>query len=542
MGAMRYESKAQPSSDAFQQNRTDMLALVARLRALEARAREISSRRKPTFDARGQLPPQARLTRLLDPGLPFLRLHSLANYLVEDDDPETSVPGANLIAGIGFVSGVRCLVWVDDSGIKAGSITRSTSVTGLSLQEIALRQKLPLVHLVESAGADLENFLVESWIDAGRMFRNLARLSAAGVPTIALLHGPSTAGGAYMPGMSDYVIGVKKNGLAALAGAALVRAATGEVVDERELGGSEMHASATGLVEYLAEDDSEAIAMAREAVARLDWNASAQAPRRQPYSEPRYPAEELAGVVPVNYRTPYDVRELLCRILDDSAFDEFKPRYGASTVCAQARILGFACGLIGNNGPIDPQGATKAAHFFQLCDQADIPLIFLHNTTGYMVGTESEQAGMIKHGSKMIQAVTNVGVPRIALHLGASYGAGNYGMCGWAYEPDFLFAWPNASTHVMGAEQAARTMTQVAEVAAERRGKAPDKAAIKAQEERIISHFKRQESAFYSSGRVLDHGVIDPRDTRRVLGFVLETCLEARGRRLRPNSFGVARM
>lgn len=539
---MPFQSKADPAAESFERNRAEMTALVEQLRALEARAVETSNRRQPTFQKRGQLTPNERLVRLLDPGLPFLRLHSLANYLVEDDNPDTSIPGANVIAGIGFIKGVRCLVWVDDSGVKAGSITRSTSPTVHSLQEVALRQKLPFVHLVESAGADLENFLLESWIDAGKMFRNLARLSAAGIPTIALLHGPSTAGGAYMPGMSDYVIGVKNNGLAALAGAALVRAATGEVVDERQLGGSEMHASTTGLVEYLAEDDAHGIKLTRDLVQRLDWNAKAAAPKRQPWLPPRYPTEQLAGVVPVNYRTPYDVREVLCRLLDDSAFDEFKPRYGAATVCAQARIMGFACGLIGNNGPIDPQGATKAAQFFQLCDQADIPIIFLHNTTGYIVGTESEQAGMIKHGSKMIQAVTNVHVPRIALHLGASYGAGNYGMCGWAYEPDFLFAWPNASTHVMGAEQAARTMSQVAEVAAERRGEAPDQDAIKVQEERIINHFKRQESAFYASGRVLDHGVIDPRDTRKVLGFVLETCLEARQRKVSPNSFGIARM
>ena len=537
-----FATRIAASSDSFLRNRADMLARIGELRSLEARAVEASNLRRKVFQARGQIPPHERVARLLDPGMPFLRLHTLANYLVEDENPETSVPGANVIAGIGFACGVRCMVWADDSGIRAGSITRSTATTVLSIQEIALRQKLPFIHLVESAGADLTRFLVETWIESGAMFRNLARMSAAGIPTLVVLHGPSTAGGAYMPGMSDYVVGVKNNGLAALAGAALVRAATGEIVDERELGGSEMHASKSGLVEYLAEDDAHGIAIARNIIGGLDWNRHASPPALRPYEPPVFDCDELAGVVPVDYRTPYDVREVVARIADGSSFTEFKPRYGAATVCLQTSIMGHACCIVGNNGPIDPQGATKAAQFFQLADQASLPLVFLHNTTGYIVGTESEQAGMIKHGSKMIQAVTNVRVPKITFYIGASYGAGNYGMCGFAYEPDFLFAWPNASTNVMGAEQAARTMRQVTEAAAARRGETPNPDGMRAQEERILAHFKRQESAFYTSGRVLDHGIIDPRDTRKVLGFALETCAEAQSRALRANSFGVARM
>ena len=272
-----FASRLNAGTEAFAQNRQDMLALVDQLRALEARAVSTSNKRRPVFEERGQIPPHERLARLIDPGLPFLQLHSLANYLVEDDDPETSVPGANTIAGIGYVRGVRCLVWIDDSGIRAGSYTQTTNATVVSIQEIAKRQKLPVVHLVESAGADLMRFTVENWQMAGEMFRNLAQLSAAGIPTITVLHGPSTAGGAYMPGMSDYVIGVKNNGLAALAGAALVKAATGEVVDERELGGSEMHASVSGSVEYLAEDDAHAISIARDVVGRLNWNQAAPA-------------------------------------------------------------------------------------------------------------------------------------------------------------------------------------------------------------------------------------------------------------------------
>lgn len=519
-----------------------MLVAVEQLRALESRSVAASNNRRATFEKRGQIPPHDRIARLLDPGMPFLRLHTLSNYLVEDENPETSVPGANLICGIGFVRGVRCMVWADDSGIRAGSVTHSSLPTTMSLQDIALRQKLPLIHLVESAGANLLSFRVETWAGFGGVFRNLARLSAAGVPTVTVLHGPSTAGGAYMPGLSDYVVGVKDNGLAALGGAALVRAATGEIADERQLGGSEMHASVSGTVEYLADDDAHGLAMARDVVARLDWNRFADPPRARPYDPPKYDTDEIAGVVPVDYRTPYDVREIFARILDGSDFEEFKPRYGLSTVCARAGIFGYPCAIIGNNGPIDPDGATKAAQFFQLCDSSDTPILFLHNTTGYMVGTAYEQAGMIKHGSKMIQAVSNVRVPKISMYIGASYGAGNYGMCGYAYEPDFLFSWPNSSSNVMGGEQAAKTMAQVAEGAAVRRGIEIDAGQLKEQTDAIVAHFSKQESAFYTSGRVLDHGVIDPRDSRRVLGFALETCLEARARTLRPNTFGVARM
>ena len=265
-------------------------------------------------------------------------------------------------------------------------------------------------------------------------------------------------------------------------------------------------------------------------------------PTRRSYQPPRFPAEELAGAVPTDPKTPYDFREVLARIVDGSSVEEFKPRYGISTVCGHASITGIACGFIGNNGPIDPSGATKAAQFIQLCDQSDIPIIFFNNTTGYMVGTEYEQAGMIKHGSKMIQAVANARVPKLSLYIGASYGAGNYGMCGWSYEPDFLFAWPNARTGVMAGQSAATTMTEVAKVGAARKGKEIPLEVLEEQAATIRQHFDNQEDAFYTSGRVLDHGIIDPRDTRKVLAFCLETVLESRQRELQPNSFGVARM
>ena len=536
-----FQSKISNSSDKFTQNRKDMLALVAELRRLEARAETVSNKRLPVFEKRGQLSPRERVRRLLDPGMPFLSLFTMANYLLDDPDPDTSVPGGSNILGIGYVSGTRCMIWADDSGIRAGAATTGGWRSLEMVQEIALKQKLPLIHLVESAGANLVEYEIELWANGGKLFRNLARMSAAGVPTLVVLHGASTAGGAYMPGMSDYVIGVKENGMAALAGAALVKAATGEVANDRELGGTEMHASVSGLVEYLADDDAHGIAMARDVMARLAWNRHAAPTPPAPYARPKYETADIAGIVPCDYTVPYDVREVVARLVDGSDFEDFKPRYGVSTVCIQASVMGRPVGIIGNNGPIDPAGANKATQFLQLCESADIPLVFLHNTTGYMVGTEYEQAGMIKHGSKMIQAISNITVPKIAFYIGASFGAGNYGMSGYAYEPDFLFSWPNARTGVMAGASAAKTMRRVAEVRAARKGETVDEAAAQKQEDFITDLFTKQESAFYTSGRCLDNGVIDPRDTRRVLGFTLETIFEARARSLRPNSFGIAR-
>lgn len=537
---MRFETKVIVGSPGFETRKQEMLALIDRLRELEARAPQLSEQRRARIKERGQMTPRKRLSALLDPGLPFVQLHSLAGYMADGEAEEKSVPGSSLIAGIGFVSGTRCMILVDDSGIKAGAMGRMTVHVVLSVQEMALRQKLPFIHLVESAGANLMEYQVSLWAHGGAMFRNLARLSAAGIPNIALLHGPSTAGGAYMPGLADYVVGVKKNGMAALAGAALVNAATGETANDRDLGGSEMHAATSGLVEYLAEDDAHGIEQVRAIVGQLHWNRETTA-LESDAKAPLYAPEELAGVVPADYRIPYDVREVVARIVDGSDFLDFKPDFGAATVCMQAAIHGMPVGLIGNNGPIDPAGANKAAQFIQLCDQSDTPLIFLNNTTGFMVGTQYEQAGMIKHGSKMIQAVTNVDVPKIALYIGASFGAGNYGMSGYAYEPDFLFSWPNALTGVMGGEQAARTMDVVARAGAMRKGIEVDETRLKAQFEAIKAHFDGQSDAFYTSGQCLDHGVIDPRDTRRILGFCLATCREARQRSLKPNSYGVAR-
>ena len=535
-------STVQPASDSFKENRSSMFELIDHWRSLEQRTIDASNKRLKTFRARGQLSPRERLERLLDPGMPFLQMHSMANYCVENPDRETSVPGASVIVGVGFVEGVRCMIMVDDSGISAGAATESSGFVSTSILEMCMRQKLPVIHLVESAGANLLKYKVELWSRFGNVFRDLARLSAAGIPTMVVLHGGSTAGGAYMPGMSDYVIGVKENGMAALGGAALVKAATGEEADDRELGGTEMHSSVSGVVEYLVEDDAHGILKAREVMKSIDWNKRVTTVVRRPYEPPRFPAEELAGAIPVDPKVPYDFREVLARLVDDSSVEEFKSRYGVSTVCGYASITGISFGFIGNNGPIDPNGATKAAQFIQLCDAADMPILFFNNTTGYMVGTEYEQAGMIKHGSKMIQAVSNARVPKISLYIGASFGAGNYGMCGWAYQPDFLFAWPNARTGVMAGQSAADTMSEVARVGAARKGQEVPEEMLEQQAAAIRAHFDAQEDAFYTSGRVLDHGIIDPRDTRKVLAFCLETVLEARLRETRPNAFGVARM
>ncbi len=537
-----FASKVNTGSDTFKANRADMLGLVEKLTELNNRAPAMSESRRSRFRERGQLTPRERLAQLLDPGMPFLSVCNIAGYLYDGLPEEKSIPGSTLISGIGFIKGVRCMIAVDDSGIRAGAMMGATGHKIIRTLDIARQQKLPFVHLVESAGGDLINYRVEGFTRGGTLFANQARMSKAGVPVISVLHGSSTAGGAYMPGMSDYVVAVRGRGKAFLAGPPLLKAATGEVATEEELGGAEMHASVSGLAEYLAEDDGEGVLLAREVIERLDWNARcAPSPERR-FSPPRYDPDEIAGVVPIDYRQPYDVREVVARVVDGSDFSDFKPRYGVSTVCVQAEVFGHRCGLIGNNGPIDPDGATKATQFMQLCDQAGTPVVFLQNTTGYIVGSQYERAGMIKHGSKMIQAVTNIDVPRLTFMIGASFGAGNYGMCGQGYNPDFIFTWPNSATGVMGGEQAAKVMTIVAEGAAERTGQEVDRDGLNKQEAFLVNLYDTQAGGFYTSGYTLDDGMIDPRHTRQTLGFLLDTLWEAKNREVRPNSFGVARM
>ncbi len=537
-----FESKLNTASDAYAKNYADQMQALSHLRMLEARATNTSQKRKARFEERGQLTPRQRLAQLLDAGMPFLPLYNMASYCVDDPDRETSIPGGSALGGIGFVSGVRAMVNVDDSGINAGAATEMGFRKMLEMMRMAYRHKLPFIHLVESAGANLMRYKVELWAHGGSVFFMLAKLSAAGIPTLTVLHGPSTAGGAYMPGMSDYNVGVKHNGMAALGGAALVQAATGEIADERELGGTEMHAATTGLIEYLAEDDADGIRQIREVVGNMGWNTHCPPPPLRDFKEPLYDTQEVMGLIPTDYKIPYDARELITRLVDGSTFTDFKARYGVNLVCVQAKIGGHPVGLVANNGPMSPDEAAKGAHFFQIIDQANIPLIFLNNITGYMVGTQYERAGMIKHGAKMIQAAANIRVPKLTFYVGASYGAGNYGMAGLGYEPDFLFSYPASMTGVMGGEQAAKTMDAVAHAAAKRKGKEPDLEALAKQRAAIEAVFSSQEDAFYTSGRMLDNGIIDPRDTRKVLGFLLDTLWERDNRTLHPNAFGVGRM
>ncbi|WP_395054749.1 acyl-CoA carboxylase subunit beta [Polaromonas sp.] len=531
------------------QRREAMLARIAALRALEERAAQASANSKPVFDKRGQLLPRERVALLLDPGAPYVPLCSLAGFMQDNREAALSVPGGGVVAGIGFVEGVRCMVVASDSGIEAGAIQAMGLDKILRVQEIALQNKLPFIHLVESAGANLMRYRVEGFVHGGALFRNLARLSSAGIPVITVQHGSGTAGGAYMPGLSDVVILVRNRSRAFLAGPPLLMAATGEVATEEELGGAEMHASVSGLGEQLAEDDRQALGLARQVLARSSWSnrpsahiGKAQAAINSVANEPLYPASDLLGLMSTDLRQPVDMHEVIARLVDGSDVLPFKALYGAATVCVQASIDGHAVGIISNNGPIDVVGANKATHFIQMLCQLGHPIVYLQNTTGYMVGKDSEQAGMIKHGSKMIQAVTSATVPQITIQCGASFGAGNYGMCGRGYAPRFLFSWPNARTAVMGGEQAARTMQIVTEAAMVRKGIAVDAAQSQAQFDKIVALFEAQADAFYTSGLLLDDGVIDPRDTRAVLAQCLAMCAEADTRQLRPMQFGVARM
>ncbi|HEX4233731.1 MAG TPA: carboxyl transferase domain-containing protein [Caldimonas sp.] len=525
-------------SDAFAANRTHTLALIDEWRRVEARTRAASAKAAPLFERRGQLLPRERVARLLDPGVPFLELSTLAGWRQDVDDAERSVAGGGAIAGIGVVSGVRVLVLADDSGIDAGALQAQGLEKVLRAQQIALDNKLPFVHLVESAGANLLKYRVEQFVRGGALFCNLARLSAAGLPVIAIVHGSSTAGGAYMTGLADHVIMVRGRARAFLAGPPLLKAATGEVATDEALGGADMHAAVSGLAEHVADDDASALAVGRALVAAFGWQPCATWPDGPP---PRFDAEELLGVFGADAKKPVDMRHVIARIVDASDFLEFKAEYGPGTVCGHAAIAGFRVGIITNNGPLDPAGSTKVTHFVQACCQVGQPIVWLQNTTGFIVGTEAERAGMIKHGSKQIQALANATVPQLTIHCGASFGAGNYGMCGRAFGPRFVFSWPTAKTAVMGAEQAAGTMEIVMREGAVRKGEAVDETRLAALKAQITSTFERQSGAFHTSGLLLDDGLIDPRDTRRVLALALAVCDEAARRTLRPMQFGVAR-
>jgi geranyl-CoA carboxylase beta subunit len=520
-------------------NRAQAQAALAQIRAVEARTRAASARAGPRFAKRGQVLPRERLGLLLDPGAPFLELSTLAGYLFDKSDPEKSVPGGGLIVGIGYAGGMRAMIVVDDSGIDAGALQPYGIEKLQRAQDIAFANKLPFIHLIESAGANLLQYRVEDFVRGGKNFYNLCRHSAAGLPVLAVTHGSSTAGGAYMTGLSDVVVMVRGRAKAFLAGPPLLKAATGEIATDEALGGAEMHGHVSGLAEHIAEDDAHGIAILREHCARMAWSRHLDvAPEGE---APRYDAEDLLAIMPADGKKPVDMREVVARVVDGSAFLEFKAAYGPGTLCLDAALMGMPIGIITNNAPIDPEGATKATQFIQICAQTQKPILYLQNTTGYIVGTAAERAGMIKHGSKMIQAVANAGVPQVTVICGASFGAGNYGMCGKGFGPDFSFSWPTARIAVMGAEQAATTMAIVMEDGARARGQEPDRAEIDKLYAAVVETFEKQTAAIHHSARVLDDGVIDPRDTRRVVAFCLSIARAARQRTVQPLSFGVAR-
>ncbi len=535
MPALR--SALNPQSDAFQSNTARMQERLDQVRALESLVREGSASKREKFDKRGQLLPRERVARLIDRGTPFLELSTLAGLGMHDDDGKKSVLGGGTVIGIGVVAGKRCLITASDSALKGGTISPMGLRKGLRAQEIARENKLPLIGLVESGGANLM-YQADIFVDGGKSFANQARLSAMGIPQIAVVHGSSTAGGAYLPGLSDYVVLVKGRSSIYLAGPPLVKAAIGEDATDEDLGGAEMHASVTGLGEYLADNDAHAIALTRDLLDKLQWDAVREQPT---VPAPLYDEQELLGCIPADDREPFDTREVIARVVDGSDFLEFKANYGSETLCGHARINGHLVGILGNNGPIQPQGSTKAAQFIQLCDQSGTPLVFLQNTTGYMVGSAAEHGGAIKHGSKMIQAVANARVPKFTIVLNGSFGAGNYGMCGRGFDPRFIFSWPSARVAVMGGAQAAKVMEIVTRGKMERAGMPVNDAMLEGMSAEIKKRLDAESNVLFGTARLWDDGVIDPRDTRRVLSLCLDLARDADQRQLRGNTFGVAR-
>jgi acyl-CoA carboxylase subunit beta len=481
---------------------------------------------------RGKLTARERIELLVDPDSPFLELCPLAAY------GSAFQVGASLVTGIGAVSSVECMIVANDPTVKGGTSNPWTLRKILRANQIAFENRLPVISLVESGGADLPT-QKEVFVPGGRMFRDLTRLSAAGIPTVALVFGNSTAGGAYVPGMSDHVVMIKERSKVFLAGPPLVKMATGEESDDESLGGAEMHSRISGLGDYFAVDELDAIRIGRRIVARLNWVKQGPAPR--PVIEPLFDAEELIGIVPADLRIPFDPREVIARIVDGSEFDEFKAMYGSSLVTGWAQLHGYPLGILANaRGVLFSEESQKATQFIQLANRANTPLLFLHNTTGYMVGKDYEEGGMIKHGSMMINAVSNSGVPHISLLIGASYGAGHYGMCGRAYDPRFLFAWPSAKAAVMGGAQLAGVLSIVSRAAAQARGQQIDEEADAALRAAVEGQIEAESLPMVLSGMLYDDGVIDPRDTRTVLGMCLSAI--ASGPIKGTSNFGVFRM
>ncbi|MEU8246213.1 carboxyl transferase domain-containing protein [Nonomuraea sp. NPDC048916] len=491
-----------------------MLAKLAELDAEQAKAVAGGGEKYvERHRGRGKLLARERIELLVDPDSPFLELSPLAAW--GSDFPV----GASVVTGIGVVEGVECLISASDPTVRGGASNPWTLKKSLRAADIALRNRLPFINLVESGGADLPT-QKEIFIPGGRIFRDLTRLSAAGIPTIALVFGNSTAGGAYVPGMSDYVVMVRERAKVFLGGPPLVKMATGEESDDESLGGAEMHARTSGLADYLALDEHDALRIGRRIVRSLNWRKRGAEPL--PVREPAYPAEDLLGIVPEDLKIPFDPREVIARIVDGSEFEEFKPLYGTSLVTGWATLHGYPVGILANaRGVLFSEESQKATQFIQLAGQSRTPLLFLQNTTGYMVGKEYEQGGIIKHGAMMINAVSNSTVPHLTVVMGASYGAGNYGMCGRAYDPRFLFSWPSAKSAVMGPAQLAGVLSIVGRASAQARGQVYDEEADAAMRAMVEAQIEAESLPFFLSGRLYDDGVIDPRDTRTVLGLCL---------------------
>ena len=532
------ETSLNPHSAEFATNREWMLHLVAELEERQAQARagggESSIKR---FRARGKLLPRERLELLLDPGTPFMELSPLAAYGMYNDE----CPGASQITGIGIVSGVECMIGVNDATIKGGAVYPITLDKSLRGQRIAEENRLPCITMVESAGANLL-YAAEIFADAGgKIFANQARMSAQGIPQIALVFGSSTAGGAYVPGMSDYVVMVRNQAKVFLGGPPLVKMAIGEDVDDETLGGADMHAHISGVSDYTAADDQDAIRIGRQIVAHLNAQKALAGRRRSPV-EPYYDTEELLGVIPADPRIPFDMREVIARIIDGSEFLEFKRDYGPTLITGHAHINGYPVGILGNNGVLFSECAMKATQFIQLCNQSRTPLIYLQNITGFMVGTRYEREGIVKHGSKMVNAVSTSTVPQFTVIVGGSYGAGNYGMCGRAYDPHFLWTWPSSKVAVMGGEQAAGVLAIVQVEQAKARGIEPDMQQITLMQEMTRQKFDQESSPYYATARLWDDGIIDPRDTRRVLSIGLSVAHNVDFVSPGPPRYGVFRM
>lgn len=486
--------------------------------------------------SRGKLLPRERIEALLDPCTPFLEIGQLAGWEVYDD----YVPGAGVIAGIGRVSGVECMVVANDATVKGGTYYPLTVKKHLRAQEIAEQNNLPCIYLVDSGGANLprQDEVFPDKEHFGRIFFNQANMSAKNIPQIAVVMGSCTAGGAYVPAMADVSIIVKEQGTIFLGGPPLVKAATGEVVSAEELGGGDVHTRTSGVADLLANNDHHALTLTRDTVSRLNRTKPAQLDIKKPV-EPRFPASDIYGIVPKDSRKSYDVREIIARVVDGSEFDEFKPLYGTTLVCGFARIFGYPVGIVANNGILFGESALKGAHFVELCAQRGIPLVFLQNITGFMVGKQYESGGIAKHGAKMVTAVACANVPKLTVLIGGSFGAGNYGMCGRAYDPRFLFMWPNARISVMGGEQAAGVLAQVKRDQKERAGEQWSQEEEDTFRKPIVDTYEEQGHPYYASARLWDDGVIDPADTRMVLGLSLSAALN---KPIEQTQFGIFRM